>query len=180
MFANESKKKMKPPPKPPQPLPPPSNPWWWERSSSLPFSPPPFCCLQDLPAPYCLCTVYSSEWDHWSSWERVLRVPPFGSWESDSPSLTARWEASLLDSLLAVQGYLRLRLLCPLVGLYVAFTFLNKVIDMKEFCGWRQQPQRTPSLKSAKGKHTEPSKECGNKNWKLSPSFPSPPSIFLG
>lgn len=26
-------------------------------------------------------------------------------------------------------------LLCPLVGLYVAFTFLNKVIDMKEFCG---------------------------------------------
>lgn len=73
-----------------------------------------------------------------------------------------------------IQGYLCLVLLCPLVGLYVGFTFLNKVIDMKEFCGWRQQPQRTPSLKSAKGKHMEPSKECGNKNWNIWWSFPSP------
>lgn len=64
--------------------------------------------------------------------------------------------------------------MCPPVGLYVAFTFLNKVIDMKEFCGWRQQPQRTPSLKSAKGKHMEPSKECGNKNWNIWRSLPSP------
>lgn len=68
--------------------------------------------------------------------------------------------------------------MCPLVGLYVAFTFLNKVIDMKEFCGWCQRPQRTPSLNSAEGKHTGPSKECSNKNWNLWQSLPSP-SIFL-
>lgn len=49
---------------------------------------------------------------------------------------------------------------------------------MKEFCGWRQQPQRTPSLKSAKGKHMEPSKECGNKNWNIWRSLPSPPLFF--
>lgn len=45
---------------------------------------------------------------------------------------------------------------------------------MKEFCGQRQQPQRTPSLKSAKGKHMEPSKECSNKNWNIWRSLPSP------
>lgn len=104
------------------------------------------------------------------AWERVLTVPPFGLWEPYSPSGRIRCEARCKP----IQGYLCLILLCPLVSLYVAFTFLNKVIDMKEFCGWRQQPQGTPSLKSAKGKHMEPSKECSNKNWNIWWSLPSP------
>lgn len=133
----------------------------------------PFCCLQDWSESLsCFYAIFhQNDIIDWA-WERVLRVPPFGPWKLYIPSGRIRCKASL-GSLQADSG-LCLVLLCPLVGLYVGFTFLNKVIDMKEFSGWRQQPQRTPSLKSAKGKHMEPSKECSNKNWNIWQSLPSP------
>lgn len=131
---------------------------WWARSILKP------CTLSAL-------FIHQNGVIDWA-WERVPRVPPFGLWKPYSPSGSIRCET--LGSLQAHSGLFVSLLLCPLVGLYVAFTFLNKVIDMKEFCGWRQQPQRTPSLKSAKGKHMEPSKECSNKNWNIWRRLPSP------